>query len=196
MTKNLGPRSWFLLLPLLLLLAGSAAAAQFSAQMMIKDGEKVVPGRIFVQDGKMRQEFSDAEGQTITIVRPDKKAIWFIMPQEHAYVELPLKKKLPGQFIQVPAEAQAKRLVGQETVAGYQAEKYQVTVREGGGPEIQLIWVATKLGTPVKMTSRGGNFSVEYRSIKEGPQADRLFDLPPGYKKLAAPDLAPSWKGY
>ena len=168
MTKNLGPRSWFLLLPLLLLLAGSAAAAQFSAQMMIKDGEKVVPGRIYVQDGKMRQEFSDAEGQTITIVRPDKKAIWFIMPQERAYVELPLKKKLPGQFIQVPAEALAKRLVGKETVAGYEAEKYQVTVREGGGPEIQIIWLATKLGTPVKMTSRGGNFSVEYQSIKEG----------------------------
>ncbi|MCX5889596.1 MAG: DUF4412 domain-containing protein [Deltaproteobacteria bacterium] len=196
MTRNLGQLSWFFMLPMFLLLAGSAAAAQFSAQMMIKDGEKVVPGRIYVQDGKMRQEFSDAEGQTITIVRPDKKAIWFIMPQERAYVEMPLKKKLPGQFIQVPAEAQAKRLVGQETVAGYQAEKYQVTVREGGGPEIQIIWVATKLGTPVKMTSRGGNFSVEYQSIKEGPQADRLFDLPPGYKKLVSPGLPPSWKGY
>lgn len=196
MKRNLGQRSWFFMLPLFLLLAGSAAAAQFSAQMMIKDGEKVVPGRIYVQEGKMRQEFSDAEGQTITIVRPDKKAIWFIMPQERAYVEMPLKKKLPGQFIQVPAEAQAKRLVGKETVDGYEAEKYQVMVRGGGDPEIQIIWVATKLGTPVKMTSRGGNFSVEYKSIKEGPQADRLFDLPPGYKKLVFPDLPPSWKGY
>ena len=196
MKRNLGQLSWFFMLPLFLLLAGSAAAAQFSALMMIKDGSKVVPGKIYVQDGKLRQEFSDAEGQTITIVRPDKKAIWFIMAQERAYVEMPLKKKLPGQFIQIPADALSKRLVGKETVAGYEAEKYQVTVREGGGPEIQFIWVATKLGTPVKMTSRGGNFSVEYQSIKEGPQADRLFDLPPGYKKLAAPDLAPSWKGY
>jgi hypothetical protein len=196
MKRNLGQCSWFLLLPLFLLLAGSAAAAQFSAQMLIKDGEKVVPGKICVQDGKLRQEFSDAAGQTITIVRPDKKVIWFIMPQERAYVEMPLKKKLPGQFIQVPNEALSKRLVGKETVAGYEAEKYQVTVREGGGPEIQMIWVATKLGAPVKMTSRGGNFSVEYQSIKEGPQADRLFDLPPGYKKLAAPGLLPTWKGY
>lgn len=196
MKRNLGPRTCFFMLPLLLLLAGSAAAAQFSAQMMIKEGEKVVPGRIYVQDGKMRQEFTDAEGQTITIVRPDKKVIWFIMSQERAYVEMPLKKKLPGQFIQVPAEAQATRLVGKETVAGYEAEKYQVTVRGGGGPEIQIIWVATKLGTPVKLTSRGGNFSMEYQSIKEGPQADRLFDLPPGYKKLAAPGLTPSWKSY
>ena len=184
------------MLPLFLLLAGSAAAAQFSALMMIKDGAKVVPGKIYVQDGKMRQEFSDADGQTVTIVRPDKKAIWFIMPWERTYLEMPLKKKLPGQFLQIPDEAIAKRPLGKETVAGYETEKYQVMVREGGGPEIQMIWVAPKLGTPVKMTSRGGNFSVEYQSIKEGPQADRLFDLPPGYKKLAAPDLPPSLKGY
>ena len=69
-------------------------------------------------------------------------------------------------------------------------------VRGGGGPEIQMIWVATKLGTPVKMTSKGGNFSVEYQNIKEGPQAERLFALPPGFKKIAAPDLPPSLKGY
>ena len=196
MKRKLGQRSWVFMLPLFLLLAGSAAAAQFSALMIIKDGSKVVPGKIYVQDGKMRQEFSDAEGQTITIVRPDKKAIWFIMPRERAYVEMPLKKKLPGQFIQIPAEALSKRLVGKETMDGYEAEKYQVMVRGGGGPEIQLIWVATKLGTPVKLTSKEGNFSVEYKSIKEGPQADRLFDLPPGYKKLVFPDLPPSWKGY
>jgi len=196
MKRNLGHRSWFLMLLMFLLLAGGAAAAQFSALMVVKDGGKVVQGKIYVQDGKMRQEFSDEAGQTITIVRPDKKAIWFIMPRELAYVEMPLKKKLPGQFIQVPAEALAKRLVGKETVNGYEAEKYQVMERGGGGPEIQNIWVAVKLGTPVKMTSRGENFSVEYKSIKEGPQADRLFDLPPGYKKLVFPDLPPSWTGY
>ncbi len=190
------PRSWFFLLPVWLILAGSTAAAQFSAAMLIKDGDRVAPGRIFVQDGKMRQEFNDAEGQTITIVRPDLKVVWFIMPREQTYVEMPLKKKLPGQFLQIPDQALAKRPVGKETVNGYEAEKYQVTVREGGLPEIQNFWVATKLGTPVKMTSRSGKFSLEYQNIKEGSQPDRLFALPPGYKKLAGPDLPPSLKGY
>ncbi len=196
MSRNPARRCGWFILPLLLLLATPAAGAQFSAVMMIKDAGRVVPGKIYVQDGLMRQEFNDAEGQTVTIVRPDRKVVWVIIPQERAYLEMPLKKKLPGQFLQIPDGALAKRLVGKETVAGYEAEKYQVTVREGGVPEIQLIWVATKLGTPVKMTSRGGNFSVEYQSIKEGPQADRLFTLPPGFKKLAAPDLPPSLKGY
>jgi outer membrane lipoprotein-sorting protein len=196
MKRKLGQRSWFFMLPLFLFLAGSAAAAQFSALMMIKDGDRVMPGRIYVQDGKMRQEFTDAEGQTVTIVRPDQKVIWFIMPLERAYVEMPLKKKLPGQFIQIPKEALAKRLVGKETVNGYETEKYEVTIRGGAGLERQTLWVAPKLGTPVKLIVKERNFSMEYKSIKEGPQADRLFNLPPGYKKLVSPDLLPSWKGY
>ncbi len=196
MKRKLGQRSWVFMLPMFLILAGSAAAAQFSAQMMIKDGEKVVPGRIYVQDGKMRQEFSDAEGQTITVVRPDLKIIWVILPWERTYLEMPLKKKLPGQFIQIPNEALSKRLVGKEMVNGYETEKYEVTVRGGGGLEKQTIWLATKLGTPVKLVSKERNFSMEYKDIKETPQPERLFNLPPGYKKLASPNSPPSRKGY
>jgi outer membrane lipoprotein-sorting protein len=196
MKRKLGQRSWFFMLPMFLLLAGSVAAAQFSATMMIKDGDRVVSGRIYVQDGKMRQEFTDAEGQTVTIVRPDQKVIWFIMPLERAYAEMPLKGKLPGQFIQIPNDALSKRLAGKETVNGYEAEKYEITVRGRGGPEKQTIWLATKLGTPVKLIAKERNFSVEYKSIREGAQAERLFNLPPGYKKLVSPDLLPSWKVY
>lgn len=178
-------RTWWVILPLLVILAVPAAAAQFSAQMLIRDGEKQLPGRIYVQDGKMRQEFSDEKGQTVTIVRPDLKVYWVIMPWKRAYAELPLKGKLPGQFLQIPMDAISKRLVGKETVNGYEAEKYEVSVRASGGLERQTIWLAPKLGTPVKMISKEGNMSVEYKDIKEGAQAERLFSLPPGYKKLA-----------
>ena len=86
---------WFFILPLLFLLAGAAGAAQFSATMLIKDGEKLMPGKIFVQEGKLRQEFNDVDGQTVTIVRPDLKVVWIILPREQAYAELPLRGKLP-----------------------------------------------------------------------------------------------------
>ena len=170
----------------LLILAGNAAAAQFSALMLIKDGDKFMTGKIYVQDGKMRQEFSDEEGQSITIVRPDKKVVWIILPRHRAYAELPLKGKLPGQFIQIPPDAVTKRLVGKETVNGYETEKYEVAVRGGPGLEQQTIWLATKLGIPVKLIAKDRQFSEEYKSIREAPQADRLFDLPPGYNKLDA----------
>jgi hypothetical protein len=181
--KNILQKSWFLVLALLALSA-PAAAAQFSALMLIKDGEKVVTGRIFVQDGKMRQEFSDAEGQTVTIVRPDKKVVWITLPWERAYTEMPLKPKLPGQFIQIPPDALGKCLASKETVQGYETEKYEFSVRVGSSTERQTVWLAPKLGAPVKMISRPRNFSIEYKSIKEGAQPDRLFELPPGYKQL------------
>ena len=184
MPKNSLTRCWLFILPLLVIFSGPAAAAQFSALMMIHDGDKLMPGKIYVQDGKLRQEFNDEKGQTITIVRPDQKVIWVIMPLERAYLEMPLRWKLPGQFIQIPKDALSKRLVGHETVNGYETERYEVTVRTGSGLEKQTFWLAPKLGTPVKMVCHERRFSVEYKSIKEAPQSDRLFTLPPGYRKL------------
>jgi len=48
---------------------GSGLGAEFSASMMVKDDAKIMPGKIQVSDGKLRQEFADEGGQTITIVR-------------------------------------------------------------------------------------------------------------------------------
>ena len=59
---------WGLLL--ILTVPGVAWGAEFSASMMVKDDAKIMPGKIQVSDGKLRQEFSDEGGQTITIVRP------------------------------------------------------------------------------------------------------------------------------
>jgi hypothetical protein len=166
--------------------AGGAVAVEFSAQMMLKDGAKMMPGKLYVKDGKMRQEFLDEEGQTITIVRQDKKLIWVLLPTERTYLELPLKTRLPGQFLQIPPDAISKRRVGQETVNGYVADRYEVSIRGGTeGVEKQTFWVAPKLGMPVKMVCSERNFCLEYRNIKEGQVAERLFNVPPGYQKLS-----------
>lgn len=178
---------WWLLL-LLLLIPGWAGAVEFSAQMLIKDGDKTMPGKIYFQDGKMRQEFLDEEGQTVTIVRPDLKVIWVVMPQEKTYFELPLKARLPGQFIQMPPDALKKRSLGTETVNGYVTDKYEVTVRGGeGGVMKQTVWQAQKLRVPIKAVCRDRNLCLEYRNIKEGAVAARLFNLPPSFKKIATP---------
>jgi hypothetical protein len=177
---------WCLLL-LIAGLAAPAAGAEFSALMMVKDDAKLMPGKISVRGDMMRQEFVDESGQTITIVRPDKKVIWVILARERTYMEMPLKKKLPGQFIQIPPLATGKRLVGKERLNGYDTEKYEVSVPAGGGREQQTYWMAEKLGLPIKMECRQRRFSMEYRSIREEKVPDRLFDVPPGYQKATSP---------
>ncbi len=178
--KRLG--YWWLLL--LLTVPGVAWGAEFSASMLVKDDAKVMPGKIYVHDGKMRQEFLDEKGQTITIVRPDLKVVWVILPQQGSYMEIPLTKKLPGQFLQLPPQAVGKRPVGQERLNGYDTEKYEVSVPVGRGLEKQTYWVAAKLGLPIKMECRERQFSLEYQSIREEKVPDRRFALPPGLKKL------------
>ncbi len=173
---------WVLLLP------GVAGAAEFSAQMVLKDHGKTMPGKVYVKNGKMRQEFLDEEGQTVTIVRPDKKLVWVVFPQERLYVEMPLKRRLPGQFLQMPPNALSKRRTGTETVNGYRTERYEVLVPGGrAGCARQTIWLCPKLGVPLKMVCADIQFSVEYRRIKEGKVPDRLFERPKGYKRTTKP---------
>jgi hypothetical protein len=179
------PGSWQLLLVLTILtLPGVAWGAEFAATMMVKDAAKVMPGKIYVHDGKMRQEFSDERGQTITIVRPDLKVVYVILPRQGAYIELPLTQKLPGQFLQIPPGALGKHQVGQERLNGYDTEKYEVSVPVGRSLEKQTYWVAPKLGLPIKMECRERQFSLEYKNIREEKVPDRLFALPPGSQKL------------
>jgi len=184
--KVRGKRLGFWGLLLILTVPGVAWGAEFSASMMVKDDAKIMPGKIQVSDGKLRQEFSDEGGQTITIVRPDLKVVWVILPRQRSYMEIPLTTKLPGQFIQIPPQALQKRLVGQERLNGYDTEKYEVSVPVGRNLEKQAYWVAAKLGLPIKMECRERQFSLEYKSIREEKVPDRLFALPPGLQKLTS----------
>jgi hypothetical protein len=182
--KRLGP-----LLALMFLWPVGAAAVEFSALMLSRQRDATVPGKIYVKNGKMRQEFNDPEGQTITILRGDKKLVWVLLPRNRTYMEVPLKPRWPGQFIQVPPDARTKRLVGNERLAGYDAEKYEVGVPGREGLEKETYWVVSRLGLPIKMAAPAREFSMEYQDIKEGGVADRLFEIPPGFEKVSKPYL-------
>lgn len=160
-------------------------AAEFTAKMVLTDGGKTMPGKIYVKGNKLRQEFTDERGQSVTIVRKDRKVVWVVMPQDRTYVEMPLKKELPGQFLQFPEETLKKQRVSSETVNGYATERYQVTVSGGAsGPVIQNFWMCDKLGMPLKMECKEKGLSVEYQDIKEGGVEDKLFEPPPGFNRV------------
>jgi hypothetical protein len=177
----------FLLLWLLVGLAAplSVWGAEFSAKMvLIQQGQDTL-GKIYVKDGKMRQEFLDDRGHTITIVRRDKHRVWVILPFENTYVEMPLGFHLPGQFLQIPPEAISKRQVCTEEMGGYQVDRIEVTLRGGPlGTTRQTFWVAPKLGLPIKTVTADRQYSVEYRDIQEKKLEDRLFEVPPGCRRV------------
>jgi hypothetical protein len=163
-----------------------AGGAEFSAKMVLREHGRDVLGKIYVKDGKMRQDFIDDRGQTITIVRRDKHRVWVIMPVDNTYVEMPLGPHLPGQFLQIPPEAISKHKVCSEEINGYQVDRIEVTLRGGPlGTTRQTYWVAPKLGLPIKTVTADHQYSVEYRDIREKKLEDLLFEVPPGCHKAA-----------
>lgn len=194
------PEAWSKRFRLSLLVLGGALllgvshleAAEFSARMVLKNAGQVMPGKIFVKDNKLRHEFIDENGYTVTIVRRDKRLVWVLLPWERTYVELPLGLQLPGQFLQVPQNAVSQRRVGTEELSGYEVDRIEVLVRGGtGGVMRQTFWVAKKLGLPIKTVCAERQFSVEYTDIRENRQEDRLFEIPAGFKKVTGPLITP-----
>ena len=165
----------------------SAGGAEFSAKMVLRQNGQDVLGKIYVKDGKMRQDFLDDRGQTITIVRRDKHRVWVILPVDNTFVEMPLGPHLPGQFLQIPPEALSKHQVCSEKLDGYQVDRVEVTLRGGPlGTKRQTYWVAPKLGLPIKTVTADRQYSVEYRDIQEKKLEDKLFEVPPDCRKASA----------
>ncbi|MBP1750099.1 MAG: putative exported protein [Deltaproteobacteria bacterium] len=73
----------------------------------------------------------------------------------------------------------ARKAMGTETINGYSAKKFQVTVKGAKGKtETITQWFSTEYNFPVKIA--GEKWSVEYKNIKKGGVADSMFELPKG----------------
>jgi hypothetical protein len=178
---------------ILLLWAGLAQAAEFSASMITKAGGMEIPGKVYVKGDKMRNEIQ-AQGQTIiNIMRPDKKVVWIIMPQQKAYMEMPITQETQQKMMTLTEKQKAKmKKVGTETIEGYTCDKYETTMDHQGKSTTMYTWIATDLGMPIKVVSQDGSFSTEFKDIKPGEMADSLFEAPQGYQKMKMPFAMPS----
>jgi outer membrane lipoprotein-sorting protein len=174
------------------LAAGLAQAAEFSAVIINRMESRETQGKIYMKGEKMRREFAAGEQVGITIVRPDKKVMWMLMPGQKTVMEMPFSKASLEKMMGMSQEQQAEmKLLGTEKVNGYEAEKYETTVKGDGKPMKHYVWVSKKLGVPIKMVSLDGKFSMDYRNIKEGGVPDSLFEIPPGYQKITMPQGMP-----
>ena len=171
---------------IVLLLVSSAQAVEFTATWVAKaDGEEN-SGKMYMKDGKERNEFPGG----IIIRRPDKNVIWLLSPQSKSYTEMSMDS--PKSDVQImPHTAEhikdQMKKIGTETVNGYECDKYETTMGPEGKSQKQYIWVAPKLGVPIKMVSEDGSFSLEYKDIKPEKLEDSLFELPKGYRKMQLP---------
>ena len=159
--------------------AVSLFAVELTADMVSKEGKITRNGKIYVKANKVRVE----KGSTplYIIVRGDKGLLWQINNAEKTYVEAKLTPEMKPMIEEkLPGETGRKPLAT-ETINGYSAKKYEVTVARGKKSETITQWYSPEYGFTVKVA--GGNWSTEYKNIKKGAVADNLFDLAPGLVK-------------
>jgi outer membrane lipoprotein-sorting protein len=180
------------LLAITLAFPGWTLAAEFSAQMITRGAPpEETQGKIYFKGDKIRQEFGGGEEAHISILRFDKKVVWMVMPGQKMYMEMPLTAQVTGKMMQIPQDEAQPKLLGTETVNGYAADKYEIVTKNNGKSAKRYVWVANKLGLPIKMTSPDHSFSIEYQNIKEGGVPDSLFEIPAGYQKMTMPTGMP-----
>ena len=167
-------------------LAGSTFAAEFSADMVMTSGGSTTTSKVFMKGEKSRMESQGQPGYTI--VRNDKKVMWMVMTDQKMYMEMAPDPKQAPQGDKVTGEV-SRKLIGKETIDGRSTEKYEVTFKEGNKTEKMYQWIATDIKFMVKMAAVDGSYTMEYKNIKMGPQADSLFEVPSGYKKMAMPAM-------
>jgi hypothetical protein len=165
-----------------------AFAQDFSADIISSANGQVFYGKIFTSGGKVRMEAQGA----INIVRPDKKLVWVIMPEQRMYMEMPLdvKNMLVGST--KVANEQTRELVAKDNIDGKEVSKYKVVYDSGNKKETLYMWVLEESDIPIKTLSEDGSWSIEYKNVKIGNVSADLFSMPSGYEKLSmgSPDMS------
>jgi len=171
-------------------------AVEFSADFVDTKAGRTNSGKVYLKGDKVRREVTEGPRKgTITIYRLDKEVVWVLNPAQKTYTEMPGMGKQIGELSLNDPRVQdmLKKLgelkpAGTETVNGYVCDKYALVYHEKAmGTQYQ--WIAQKLNVPIKIEHQGSRFSmlIEYKNINEGQIPDSLFELPPGYRKMAIP---------
>ena len=173
-------------------LSGSSIAAEFTADMLLKQAGETITGKVYVKGDKTRQEYLQRGEKLVMIRRLDKGIVWVLMPKEKIYMEKSSREGAASdpQLDQTIKDKVVKKYLGKEEVNGYTCEKYQYIYHDTSQGTLTQ-WFSKKLNYPIKSEykSPSGYMLTEYKNIKEGKVADALFEVPGDYAKMSMPGM-------
>ena len=73
--------------------------------------------------------------------------MWMLDTETRACRELPFDKGPPVKALNLPKEGGESKLVGTETLNGYDTDKYETAIRTPTGSRSGTIWIAKKAGS-------------------------------------------------
>ncbi|MES9936902.1 MAG: hypothetical protein ABW153_10690 [Sedimenticola sp.] len=168
-------------LPLLLIgvHAGQVSVAapstvQFSADTYQKgqNGQESM-GKIYVGDGMMRTEMQQSGQQVIQIMDTKRQAAWVLYPAHRSYMEMSGGSMPANQSsgaaanpCQGLAGAQCRKL-GQESVSGRAATKWEVNLTQQGKSYQSYQWLDNERGLVLRQESSGGRSELKLLGMEK-----------------------------
>ncbi len=177
---------FFIFLPLSLQAQSPVAlwAQQLSATQVITIQGTTLTTKVNVDHGRVRSE-TTLEGMNMTtIILPEKKLLYTIMPQQKMVMEIPLDMSDQQDPMAMDPASLKHEFLGEEIRGGVLCNKYKLSTPSG---KPQIFWINKNTLAPVEMSAEDGTVNVQWKDVVIGPQPESLFMIPAGYSKMAAP---------
>ncbi len=188
------PAGFILLTLIIVLLCSQAFAVEFTADLYITRPNDSITIKLYVRDYLYRVEKLDGDDQFLAIENRKTDMTTAMNPEEKTYKEL----KGPGGAFANPvkgweymANDTEEKLIGTETVNGFECDHYTYTYPEQAEPILEL-WKSKKLDHFIKYVvhygGSNGDGSMEIMNVVEGPIDDELFKVPDNYTRKKTED--------
>ncbi len=173
-----------------LMITNAAFAMSFSADIVSSDdGRTITKQKMYMTNNKVRMESSDM----VNIMRMDKKLVWILMLEDKMYMEQPYtltnaNNNKTNMTAEPPADDVEKIYITRETINGYSADKYRITIKK---QDPHYIWISSDPGITmqVKTAAIDGSWWQEFRNISLGEPDPAIFEIPSGFEKMSMPTM-------
>lgn len=180
-------RIWTLICLLLVLAFGAAEAAEFSADLFIREGNLLKEGRILVRDEMYRMDIEDPSGPGVVVqMLPAQDLCRVLVPRYSLFLEIARSEgiaRMVDPFLAAEAMKGYYTCVeeGSEDLAGRTCTREAF---KSGDTTLLYRWISGELGFPLKISLVGQeDHFTELKNVKIGAVAEDLFDIPAGYQK-------------
>jgi outer membrane lipoprotein-sorting protein len=180
----------FLVASFILPAAMTGLSAEFTANLVQKEGPTETSGRIYVKDSKYRLELRRSGESVVVLVDRQTQQSTLIVDAEKTYRIFPnssMQSRMNNPFegaLFIREKAMVKE-TAEETVNGVPCRKIVLAME---GQEVMTIWESRQHDFLMRVQSPGpdGDYT-ELKDIKQEPVSDDLFRIPDGYTRYKEP---------
>jgi hypothetical protein len=175
--------------------APALIAADLSADLIQKEGDNIIKGKVFLSETQYRMDMNE-NGQDISIIVDLGTGTTNVLIHSQKMFmtiengSMKSASNNPFEAYRQSAERYETKKAGTENINGYKCKKMEMSDQ---GKILMTAWISDKFEIPLKLVQAANpNREIELKNIKEGPLDKSLFQAPAGYQVMNMPSPPPA----